>query len=167
MAETPDDALVKKEPAAPAADPITSRTTSSILLLCMLLLMGSLAWALYDEVYGQRPWKNYQQEFVSRYNRYLRRLKVRAGKTDKEVRESPEYQKLDSDARDAMMAVEPQKRQIDERMKAIDDEVAAITTEFQNGRARITAINYEIEQAGSEDDKKELREKRDRARQAR
>ena len=61
MADTPEtDKLVKKEPEpkgpeAPARDPITSRTTSSILLVCALLLTGTLAWALWDEVYGQRP----------------------------------------------------------------------------------------------------------------
>ncbi|MFN2597289.1 MAG: hypothetical protein ABR563_08905, partial [Pyrinomonadaceae bacterium] len=62
MAETPDK-LVKREPEAPAADPIVSRSTSGVLLICALLLMASLGWALYDEVYGLRPWKGYQREF--------------------------------------------------------------------------------------------------------
>ncbi len=100
MAETPDtDKLVKKEPEGPAPDPIASRSTSFVVLISALLLMAVLGWALYDEVYGQRNWKGYQQEFVSRYNRYLRRLKrekaknVEAG-TEKEVKERPEYQEL-------------------------------------------------------------------------
>ena len=76
MAETPEEnKLVKREPEVPAADPIVSRSTSSIVLICALLMMAVLGWALYDEVYGQRGWKGTQREFVARYNRYLRRLK--------------------------------------------------------------------------------------------
>ena len=69
MADAPDtaDAIVKKEPDKPERDPIVSRSTSGILLICALLLTGSLAWALYDEAYGQRAWKGMQQEFVTRY----------------------------------------------------------------------------------------------------
>ena len=40
------------------------------LRLCSLTV--SLAWALYDEALGQRPWKGIQKEFVSRYTNYLR-----------------------------------------------------------------------------------------------
>ncbi|HKP73836.1 MAG TPA: hypothetical protein VJT82_12915, partial [Pyrinomonadaceae bacterium] len=112
MAETPKadpDALAKREPETPARDPIISRSTSNVLLVCALLLMASLAWALYDEAYGQRPWKSMQQEFVSRYNRYLRRVKRTGTTSEKEVKESEEYKKLDAEAREAAQAAEPQK----------------------------------------------------------
>ena len=62
MAETPDtDKLAKRDatPDAPAPDPITSYSTSNILLICALLLTGVLVWSLYDEVSGRRPWKDY------------------------------------------------------------------------------------------------------------
>ena len=75
MAETPDtDKLARRDPDAPAPDPIVSRSTSAILLVSALLLTVVFAWSLYDEVYGMRPWKSYQQSFVKRYDRYLRRL---------------------------------------------------------------------------------------------
>ncbi len=61
------ESLVKKEPEVPAQDPIVSRSTSGMMLVCALLLTSSLAWALYDEAFGQRPWKGMQKEFVSRY----------------------------------------------------------------------------------------------------
>ena len=65
MADSPD-AIVKKEPeakepVAPVRDPIISRSTSGILLICALLMTAVLAWALYDEAYGQRPWKQIQR----------------------------------------------------------------------------------------------------------
>ena len=96
MAETPDAGkIIKREPDAPAPDPITSRSTSSILLVCALMLTGVLAWALYDEVYGQRPWKGMQRTFVQRYNRYLNILKRRGNPTERKSRESG-YQQLTS-----------------------------------------------------------------------
>ena len=77
MAETSDTGkLVKREAGdAPAPDPITSVSTSGIMLVCALLLIGVLEWALYDEAYGQRPWKRAQQDFVQRYTRYLKSIK--------------------------------------------------------------------------------------------
>ncbi|MDX6386060.1 MAG: hypothetical protein QOK48_3633, partial [Blastocatellia bacterium] len=62
MAETPEpvEALVKKEAEPPQRDPIVSRSTSAILLVCTLLLIASAGWALYDEGFGQRPWRGMQ-----------------------------------------------------------------------------------------------------------
>jgi len=164
VAETPKtdaDALArrepeKREPEAPARDPIISRSTSNILLVSALLLMASLAWALYDEAYGQRPWKGIQQEFVSRYNRYLKRLKRTGTQSEKDVKASAEYQELDRAAQEARAAVEPRKREIDSQIKFIDTQLGVITEPFQDKRGRITVVNYNIETA-DEDDRADLR----------
>jgi hypothetical protein len=65
----PGESLVKKEVELPANDPIASSSTSGWMLVSALLMTISIAWALYDEAFGQRPWKGMQQEFVSRYTR--------------------------------------------------------------------------------------------------
>jgi cytochrome c2 len=140
------DAVVKKEPETPAKDPIVSRSTSGILLISALLLMGTLAWALYDEVYGQRPWKGIQQEFVTRENRLLRRLR-KTNKSEQEVRQSEEYQSLVREAEEAKQQAEPDRQQIDKDVKSVQDQLDAITDPYQNQRGRITVINYEIETA--------------------
>ncbi|HLL73993.1 MAG TPA: c-type cytochrome [Pyrinomonadaceae bacterium] len=157
MAETPEaDKLVKREPDAPAPDPITSRSTSSIVLVCALLMTAVLGWALYDEVYGQRGWKGTQREFVARYNRYLRRLKrdkqrsEDAG-TEKEVKARPEYQELDAAARDARAQVAPRAKEIDREVNFIDAQLNAITDPFQDKRGRITVVSYTIETADEGD----------------
>jgi hypothetical protein len=163
VAETPPEAdkLVKREPEGPAPDPITSRSTSSIVLVCALLMMAVLGWALYDEVYGQRGWKGLQRDFVARYNRHLRRLKrdkqrsEDAG-TEKEVKQRPEYQELDAAARDARAAVAPRAKEIDREVQFIDAQLAAITDPFQDKRGRITVVSYGIETA-DEDDREDLR----------
>ncbi|HEX8149402.1 MAG TPA: c-type cytochrome [Pyrinomonadaceae bacterium] len=148
MAETPDtDKLVRREPDAPAPDPIVSRSTSAILLVSALLLTVVLAWSLYDEVYGMRPWKSYQQSFVKRYDRYLQRLEKRGFKSEKEVRESPEYQRLDAEAKAARAQTAQKQGEIDRRVAAIDDQLGAISEDFQDRRGRITVASYNVEQA--------------------
>ena len=87
----PDESLVKKDPDVPAEDPITSRSTSGWMLVSALLMTISIAWALYDEAFGQRPWKGMQREFVARYTRYLDSIQDKAGNTEAEVKQSPEY----------------------------------------------------------------------------
>src|SRR5882724_6872706 len=97
----PTESLVKKE-AEPQRDPIVRTSTSAIILVCTLLLIGVSAWALYDEAYGQRPWKGIQREFVKRYTAYLKSIRKDAGKSEAEVKETPEYQQLDADAKAAV-----------------------------------------------------------------
>ncbi|HEX8920637.1 MAG TPA: hypothetical protein VF766_04125, partial [Pyrinomonadaceae bacterium] len=167
MADSPD-AIVKKEPEAkepeaPVRDPIVSRSTSGILLVSALLMTAVLAWALYDEAYGQRPWKEIQQEFVKRENRLLRRMK-KANKSEQEVRESEEYKQLAEEAQAAMQQIEPERKEIDRQIKIIQDQLDAVTDGYQNARGQITVINYRLETA-SDSDKADLRKEVDKKRQ--
>ncbi|MFN2514170.1 MAG: hypothetical protein ABR568_22500, partial [Pyrinomonadaceae bacterium] len=149
MADSPEtsESLVKKEPEVPAHDPIVSRSTSGIMLLCALLLTASLVWALWDETFGQRPWRNVQQEFVSRYTRYLRSIRPQAGKSEAEVKESAEYQTLDAEAKSALEVVKPESTEIDRKVAQIQKQLDAVTDPFQNQRGRLTVINYNVETA--------------------
>jgi cytochrome c2 len=148
VAETPDtDKLVKREPEAPVADPITSRSTSAILLVSALLLTGVLVWSLYDEVYGMRPWKSYQQSYAKRFDRYLKRLQKRGFKSEEEVRKSAEYLRLDAEAKAAREQARPKQAEIDGQVKLIDAQLASISDEFQNRRGRITVASYNVEMA--------------------
>ena len=160
MADSPD-AIVKKEPeakepVAPVRDPIVSRSTSGILLISALLMTAVLAWALYDEAYGQRPWKQMQQEFVKRENRLLKRLK-KNNRSEQEVRESEEYQRLAQEAEAARQAIEPERKEIDRQVKIVQDQLDAVTDGYQNARGQITVINYRVETADSKSSKDKLR----------
>jgi cytochrome c551/c552 len=133
------------------------------MLICALLLTASLAWSLYDEAFGQRPWKGMQQQFVSRYTRYLKSIKPQAGKTEAEVKESPEYQTLEADSQAALERVKPQISEIDQKVVQIQKELDAVTDPFQNQRGKLTVINYNVEIAsGSAKDKyrKQAQQKR-------
>ena len=149
MADSPGagESLVKKDPELPAADPITSRSSSGWMLVCALLMTLSIAWALYDEAFGQRPWKGMQREFVARYTRYLQSIKANAGKTETEIKESPEYQQLDAEASAALEEISTRSKEIDTEVKKVQDKLDAITDPFQNQRGRLTVINYNIETA--------------------
>ncbi len=152
---------MKKEPDMPAHDPIVSKSTSGWMLLCALLLTASLAWALWDEAFGQRPWKGIQQEFVTRYSRYLRTIKPQAGKTEAEVKESSEYQQLDAEAQSAMEQAKPEATEIDQKVAKIQKQLDAVTDPFQNQRGHLTVIAYNIEQAHGSAKEKHRKEAED------
>src|SRR5260370_22912172 len=96
----PIESLVKKEAEA-QRDPIVRTSTSAFILVCTLLLIGVSAWALYDEASGQRPWKGIQREFVKRYTAYLNSIRKDPGKSEAEVKDTPESQQLDAHAKAA------------------------------------------------------------------
>ena len=73
MAQLPDD------------DPITSKSYALHYLVATVLLMATLFWALWDEAYGQRPWKEYQEVFRSRYGAFLKTARSRSAQSEKEV----------------------------------------------------------------------------------
>lgn len=159
MADSPEtDAIVKKEPEGPAPDPIVSRSTSGILLVCALLLSAALAWALYDEIYGQRPWKTMQQEFVRRENRLLKSLQKKSKATEQEVKQSAEYQQLATEAKTERDKIEPRKKEIDTRVRVIEDQLSSITDNYQNVRGETTVDYYRIETAHSKSKQDQIRQ---------
>jgi hypothetical protein len=111
------------------------------MLVSALLMTISIAWALYDEAFGQRPWKGMQREFVARYTRYLDSIKANAGKSEAEIKESPEYTQLNDEANAALAEIKPQSDQIDAQVRKVQAKLDAVTEPFQNQRGRLTVIN--------------------------
>lgn len=143
----PGESLVKRDPELPDQDPIVSKSTSGWMLVCALLMTISIAWALYDEAFGQRPWKSMQREFVARYTRFLDSVKAKAGRSETEIKESPEYQQLEAEEKAAREEIQDQAKEIDTNVAKIQRQLDAITDPFQNQRGRLTVINYNIETA--------------------
>src|SRR5258705_207873 len=52
-------------------DPVVTSTLSKHLFIWSVLLVLSLVWGLWDEMYGIRPWKDYQAKFRKSYAKYL------------------------------------------------------------------------------------------------
>ncbi|PYS68106.1 MAG: hypothetical protein DMF69_21160, partial [Acidobacteria bacterium] len=144
-ARGPNEALVKKESDLPAQDPLVSKSSSGWMLLCALLMTASIAWALWDEAFGQRPWKSMQREFVSRYTRYLDSIKEKSGQSETEIRESAVYQQLEAAEKAASDEVKEESDRLDAEAKLAQKKLDAITDTFQNQRGRLTVISYNIE----------------------
>ena len=146
MAESqePIESLVKKE-SAPQRDPIASRSTSAFILISTVLLMFCTLWALYDEGFGQRPWRGMQQEFVRRYTAYLKSIRKDAGKSEAEVKETPEYQQLADEASASLDKVKADIGDKDKQVAAIQAKLDAVTDPFQNQRGRIVVITFKLE----------------------
>ena len=78
-------------------DPVVTSSLSTHLFIWSALLLLSLGWALWDEVYGIRPWKSYEARFAKVYTKYLRSVRPRESGFEKQIKAQPEYQKLDRD----------------------------------------------------------------------
>lgn len=147
MAESEStESLVKRE-AEPQRDPIVSRSTSAIILISTLLLIGSAVWALYDEAYGQRPWRGIQREYVKRYNTYLKSVRGVAGKNEAEIKETPEYIQFDEAAKAAEEGTSERRKEIDKEVRKIQAKLDAVTEPFQNQRGRIVVIMFDLQTA--------------------
>ncbi len=141
----------KKATELPEEDPIVSKSLSGPILLATLALMATVAWSLWDEIYGQRPWKEYQRVFVERYSKYLSTVKSRqAAEAKKEILESPEYRKLAEEAQKAEAAIKPRREEINRQLALLDEQITAVNLVFQEVRGNIAVDTYEAEVASSE-----------------
>ena len=78
-------------------DPILSRSFSFAILVSAFLLVLTLAWSLYDEIYGLRPWREYQRRFAATYEKFLRGQMREQAKQEKEIEESADYRRLEGE----------------------------------------------------------------------
>ncbi|MGH9778239.1 MAG: hypothetical protein ACRD5I_07485, partial [Candidatus Acidiferrales bacterium] len=145
------------EPVAPHHDPVTGRSMSGALLVSSILLLLSLFWALYDEFYGLRPWKDYQERFAQVYGKLLD--KAIADQTAKEtaLEQSPAYQKLNSELEAARAAIKPREDEINAELAFLDRRLLALTDAYAEMRGEIGALTYQAEVA-SESGKQRLQQ---------
>lgn len=153
---TQSEQLEKRAPETPELDPIADQSMSGALLISSILLVVTLLWSLYDEVYGQRPWRSYQKDFVSKYGDFLETAKDRQGRSEKEVESSPEYQELDGVYKEAAATAKAKTDPIDARGRRLDAKITAVTEPFTNARSWIVAKTYELEVTTSESGKNSL-----------
>ncbi len=63
----------------PEQDPITSKSYAAHYLIATMILIVTLFWALWDEAWGQRPWKGFQDQFKTRYSALLNTFALQIG----------------------------------------------------------------------------------------
>ena len=139
-------------------DPVVHSSLSKPLFISAALLLLSLGWALYDEVYGTRPWKGYQARFEKVYSRFLRQTLPQEAASEQKIKASPEYRDLERQAQAAEKAVFPQVAEIDRKVNTeLVPRALALNEPFQEVRGHVGALTYQIEISKSDSSKESMR----------
>jgi cytochrome c1 len=139
-------------------DPVVHSSLSKPLYISSILLVLSMGWGLYDEMYVIRPWKGYEARFVKLYRRFLKQQMSGETLAERQIKEQPEYRRLDREMLAAEKAVGPQAAEIDQRVNnVLVPRVMALNEPFQEVRSHIGALTYQIETSTSESTKDSLR----------
>ena len=132
----------------PENDPIVTKSYAPHYVICMVILMATLFWALWDEDFGQRPWKAFQHEWKNRYSAFLKSARTQSATSEKEIENSADYQKLKKDYEDALQAATPRINELREKLRDVGAKILALQDgpgHFTDRRAYVTALTYDIE----------------------
>src|SRR5580693_196054 len=111
----------------------------------MIILTVSLFWALWDEDFGQRPWKAFQQEWKDRYSTFLKTARSSSAQSEKEVEGNSDYQKLKQDYEQAFQQAAPRTKEINDQLRTLSAKILAVQNVFTDRRAYVNALTYDIE----------------------
>jgi cytochrome c551/c552 len=126
-------------------DPIVTKSLALHYVVSTVLLMATLFWALWDENFGQRPWKTYQQEWKDRYSTFLKDARTQSRDTQKDIEGSADYQKFKQDYDSASQSAAARIKGINERLHDLSGRILAVQSVFTDRRAYVTASTYDIE----------------------
>ncbi len=127
-------------------DPIVSKSFSTILLISTFLLMVTVAWSLYDEFFGLRPWRGYQRDFTAAYEKYLTKQIALETKTEAAVFNVSRL--FEAEIGFGCRAASPCKAadaQLDQQLALLEEQRAAMTPAFQDARGKVVALVYQVE----------------------
>src|SRR2546429_7852005 len=97
-------------------DPVVYSSLSKPLFISSTILVLVMGWALWDEVYGIRPWKSYQAKFVKVYSKFLKGAQGGETALEEQIKNSSEYKRLTAEMEAAAKAVAPQVAEIDRKV---------------------------------------------------
>src|SRR5690242_3311253 len=119
----------------------------------MIILMATLFWAMWDEDFGQRPWKNFQNEWKVRYSAFLKSASSQSDTSEKSVENNPDYQALKQAYEKASQDAAPKIREINEKLRDLSAQILAVQSVFTDRRAFVGAATYSIETETSDSSK--------------
>ena len=139
-------------------DPILSQSLSGLLVIFSLILMGTLVWALYDEIYATRPWKGYQARFVRQYISFLQDNAIPAkAQLEREVRQSEEFLRLEQELAEAEEAIRDRIGEINREINGdINPKISVLNKVFAEARGQVQALTYQMETSSSDGTKASL-----------
>jgi cytochrome c551/c552 len=136
---------VVPEKPIPEDDPLVSKSLAPHYVVAMLVLMATLFWALWDEDFGQRPWKAFQNEWKTRYSAFLRNAHSQSDTSEKEVKSSPDYLALEQAYDQASRGSAQRIKEINEKLRDLGAQILAVQNTFTDRRAYVSASIYAIE----------------------
>jgi cytochrome c2 len=148
---------VVPEKPVPENDPIVSKSYAIHYLLATVILIATLFWALWDESFGQRPWKSYQSEWKDRYTSFLKTAKSKSSSSVKEVENAGDYKSLEDNYKQLYQQSKPRVDQLQAHISDLSAKILAVQNVFTDRRAYVNALTYEIETDTSESGKKSKR----------
>jgi cytochrome c2/uncharacterized ParB-like nuclease family protein len=149
---TPD---VDRSAVTPDDDPLVTKSLAPHYVIATVLLMATLFWALWDEGFGQRPWKSFQREWKDRYTVFLKTAHSNSSNSQKEIESNPEYQALKEAYDSANRSAAPRAREINEKLRDLSARILAVQNVFTDRRAYVSALNYDIETSASSKESKQ------------
>ena len=145
------------EKPVPDADPIVSKSFAPHYVIATVILIATLIWALWDESFGQRPWKAYQHQWKRRYSAFLKAATSKSSASLKELEGSSDYQALEQAYKQAEAESTPKAKAINEKLRDVNGRLLAVRAVFTDRRAYVNALTYDIEtetRASAKDSKK-------------
>ena len=133
----------------PEQDPITSKSYAAHYLIATVILIVTLFWALWDEAWGQRPWKAFQEQFKQRYSAFLNTTRTKSQDSEKDVQKDPEYAELSAAVKKASEDSSTAAKQAREKLDDANARLLAVQSVFTDRRAYVNALTYELETSES------------------
>src|SRR2546422_8084473 len=100
---------------------------------------------MWDEDFGQRPWKTFQHEWKDRYSTFLKNAGSQSSDSQNAVETSADYQKLKQDFEAASQNAAPRIKEINEKLHDLSADILAVQNVFTDRRAYVGASTYDIE----------------------
>jgi cytochrome c2 len=133
----------------PEQDPITSKSYAAHYLIATVILIVTLFWALWDEAWGQRPWKAFQEHFKQRYSAFLNTARTKSQDSEKDVQKDPEYAELSAAVKKASEESSAAAKAAREKLDDANARLLAVQSVFTDRRAYVNALTYELETSQS------------------
>jgi hypothetical protein len=133
----------------PEQDPITSKSYAAHYVIATILLVITLFWALWDEAWGQRPWKAFQETWKTRYSAFLSTARSKSSTSQKDVENDPDYAKLKQAYEKAYQDSKSQSEEVRQKLDDAGARLLAVQSVFTDRRAYVNALTYELETSES------------------
>ena len=142
----------------PEQDPITSKSYAKHYLIATIILIITLFWTLWDEAWGQRPWKAYQETWKQRYTAFLNTARTNSQTSEKNVEKDPQYAELAAAVKKASDDSAAAAKQAREKLDDASARLLAVQSVFTDRRAYVNALTYEEETSSSDSSRKSKQE---------